>query len=358
MFRVVQWATGSMGRTALRRIIDHPDLELVGVHVYDPRKAGRDAGDLVRRPATGVLASSRIEDIIALRPDVVIHAPRLSEPYELQNAEVLRLLQAGINVISTAGFHHPDAHGPAYAGPLREACRVGGSTLAGLGLNPGFIVERIAVALTGMCAQLSSIACHEIADASSMPAAEFVFGMMGFGSDPAVRDITRGPLARLYEELFGEVFHAVADALGTRLERLLPEHALSLAPNDITIRAGTIRAGTVSATEWRWRGEFADGRCMLYSVLWTADPGAHGAKPHSAAQWRLELSGRPNIHVTIVIEDPDPGAPHMRAATDATVAIALRAIPDVCAAPAGFYRVPVSGAFRERFAEDVGVAKR
>jgi len=62
--------------------------------------------------------------------------------------------------------------------------------------------------------------------------------------------------------------------------------------------------------------------------------------------------------VTIVIEDPDPGAPHMRAATDATVAIALRAIPDVCAAPAGFYRVPVSGAFRERFAEDVGVAKR
>ncbi len=101
-FRVVQWATGSMGRTALRRIIDHPDLELVGVYVYDEKKAGRDAGELVRRPPTGVRASHRIEDIIALRPDVVIHAPRLSEPYELQNAEVLRLLGAGINVISIA----------------------------------------------------------------------------------------------------------------------------------------------------------------------------------------------------------------------------------------------------------------
>ncbi len=349
MFRVVQWATGSMGRTALRRILDHPDLELVGVHVYDPRKAGRDAGELVRRPATGVLASSRIEDIIALRPDVVIHAPRLSEPYELQNVEVLQLLRAGINVISTAGFHHPDAHGPAYAAPLREACRLGQSTLAGLGLNPGFIVERIAVALTGMCAQLTSITCHEIADASSMPAAEFVFGIMGFGSDPAVRDITHGPLARLYEDLFGEVFHAVADALGTRLERLVPEHRLTLAAEDLTIRAGVIRAGTVAATEWRWRGEFADGRCMLYSVLWTADPARHGAAKRNAAQWRLEIGGRPNIHVTIAIEDPDPAAPHMRAATDATVAIALRAIPDVCAAAAGFYRVPVSGVFRERF---------
>jgi len=348
MYRVVQWATGSMGRTALRRIIDHPDLELVGVYVYDDKKVGRDAGELARRPVTGVRASNRIEDILALRPDVVIHAPRLSEPYERQNAEVLRLLGAGINVISTAGFHHPDSHGPAYAAPLREACRLGGSTLAGLGLNPGFIVERIAVALTGMSAELRSISCEEIADASSMPAPEFVFGIMGFGSDPSVRDITRGPLAQLFEELFSEVFHGVADALGTQVARLLPEHRVTLAPADLTVRAGVIPAGTVAATEWRWRGEFVDGRCMRYSVIWTADPGWHGGRRHNAAQWRLEISGRPNIHVTIAIEDPDPAAPHMRAATDATVAIALRAIPEVCAAPAGFYHVPVSGAFNDR----------
>src|SRR6185312_8648608 len=54
MYRVVQWATGSMGRTALRRVIDHPDLELVGVYVYDPRKVGVDAGEIARRPPTGV----------------------------------------------------------------------------------------------------------------------------------------------------------------------------------------------------------------------------------------------------------------------------------------------------------------
>ena len=46
MFRVVQWATGAMGRTALRRIIDHPDLELAGVYVYGAAKAGLDAGRL------------------------------------------------------------------------------------------------------------------------------------------------------------------------------------------------------------------------------------------------------------------------------------------------------------------------
>jgi len=337
-----------MGRTALRRIIDHPDLELVGVYVYDQNKVGRDAGELARRPDTGVRATNRIEDVIALRPDVVIHTPRLSEPYEFQNLQVIRLLEAGINVISTAGFHYPSGHSAAYAGPLRMACERGGSTLAGLGLNPGFIAERLGVMLTGMCAELLSIACYEVADASSMPSPEFVFGIMGFGSDPADCDITRGRLAKLYEQLFGEVFHAVAAALGTRVARLLPEHRVTLAPADIAIRSGVIRLGTVAATEWRWRGEFADGRFMIHSVVWTADPNWHGVARRSAAQWRIEIDGRPNVRASIAIEDPDPAAPHMRAATDATIAIALRAIPEVCAAPAGFHAAPAVGAFRDR----------
>jgi hypothetical protein len=346
MYRVVQWATGSMGRSALRRVIEHPDLELVGVHVYDPRKVGVDAGDIARRPPTGVKATNRLEDVIALQPDVVLHMSRITQPYDAQNAEVAALLAAGIDVISTAGFHHPACHGAAYAGPLLEACRRGGSTLAGLGLNPGFMAERVATMLTGMCAKLDSVACFELADASSMPAPEFVFGLMGFGADPAVRDVTREPIATMYADLFMEVFHAVADQLGTRVVRLDPEHATTLAPRDLPIRAGTVPKGTVAATEWRWRGVLENGIELVHSVTWTADPTLHGAGGRDAAAWRIEIRGRPNVRVQIAIEDPDPAAPHMRAAVDATVAIALRAIPDVCAAAPGFFAYPGLAPFR------------
>lgn len=349
-YRVVQWATGSMGRTALRRIIDHPDLELVGVYVYDRSKVGKDAGELARRPATGVRATDRIEDIVALSPDVVIHTPRLTDPYAAQNGPVIQLLAAGIDVISTAGFHHPACHGPAYAGPLRAACEQGGSTLAGLGLNPGFVAERLAVTLTGMCAELASISCYELADASAMPSPEFVFGLMGFGSRPDERDVTQGRLATLYGELFSEVFHAVAEQLGTSVARLAPEHRVTLAPRDIEIRAGRIPKGTVAATEWRWRAELADGRSVLHSVTWTSDPALHGQDGKLSAAWRLEIDGRPRVLATLSIEDPDPNAPHMRAACDATIALALRAIPDVCAAPPGFFSylavAPFAGRFR------------
>lgn len=340
MYRVVQWATGSMGRTALRRVIDHPDLELAGVYVYDPRKVGVDAGEIARRAPTGVRATNKIEDIIALEPDVVLHMSRITLPYEQQNADVAALLAAGIDVISTAGFHHPACHGLAYAGPLLEACKRGGSTLAGVGLNPGFMAERVATLLTGLCAQLQSVGCYEVADASSMPAPEFVFGLMGFGADPAQRDVTTEPIAAMYGELFMEVLHAVADTLGSRVASLVPEHTVTLAPREIRIRAGAIPQGTVAATQWRWRARLESGVELLHSVTWTADPGLHGASKREAAAWRIEIGGRPNVKATIALEDPDPAAPHMRAAVDATVAIVLQAIPAVCGAEPGFHAVP------------------
>jgi 2,4-diaminopentanoate dehydrogenase len=171
---------------------------------------------------------------------------------------------------------------------------------------------------------------------------------MGFGADPAKRDVTREPIAEMYGQLFMEVFHAVADALGTRVVSIEPEHATTLAPHDIKIRAGTIQRGAVAATTWRWRARLDSGTEVVHAVTWTAEPALHGSKGREAAAWQIEIRGRPNVQVTIAVEDPDPAAPHMRAAVDATVAVALQSIPAVHAAPAGFYTVPAFTPYRAR----------
>ena len=44
-YRVIQWATGNVGRAAVEGVLAHPDLELVGAYVYSDAKAGRDVGD-------------------------------------------------------------------------------------------------------------------------------------------------------------------------------------------------------------------------------------------------------------------------------------------------------------------------
>src|SRR3954451_12606027 len=64
--RVVQGETGTVGAGAMRGVISHPELELVGVRVYSEAKAGKDAGELCGLPPTGVIATRDIDAILAL----------------------------------------------------------------------------------------------------------------------------------------------------------------------------------------------------------------------------------------------------------------------------------------------------
>lgn len=332
-----------MGRTALRRTLDDPSLTLAGVYVYSAAKSGKDAGDLVRRPPTGILATADRAAILATEADVVIHTPRITLPYDALVPDVEALLRSGKNVISTAGFHWPSTHGDAYADRLRDAALAGGVTLAGVGVNPGMIVERIALAATAMCVDLQHIHVSETVDASGMASAAFVFDLMGLGSDPQLNDIRQGPLATLYTTLFSEVLHFAGHTMRTTVTAIEPDHRLTLAPRDIVIPAGTIRQGTTAATEWRWTARYANGVAFTLAILWTADPSLHG---EGKGHWDIRLEGRPNIHMTLDITEADPAVPPSRALTDATMAVAINAIPAIVAAPPGLFAFMPPAAWR------------
>jgi hypothetical protein len=334
-----------MGRTALRRIIDADDLELAGVYVYGSKKAGTDAGALAKRGDTGILATNDRDAIIATQADVVVHCPRITLPYDALVDDVVALLESGKNVVSIAGFHWPDAQGDAYAARLRDAALRGGVTLAGVGVNPGMVVERIALAASAMSHDLDRMSVFETVDASAMESPEFVFGLMGLGSDPEEKDIREGPLATLYSTLFSEVLHFFAAQLGGSVTRIDPDHRLTLAPHDIETKAGAIAKGTVAATEWRWTAYTDQGPQLLLSILWTADTSLHG--DDRQGHWTIRLDGRPNIRMTLDIEEPDPAKPPSRALTDATVAVAINAIPHVVAAPPGLFAFQPPAAWRK-----------
>jgi len=54
IWRVVQWATGNVGSRALRMVIEHPRMELVGLWVSSANKVGKDAGELCGLAETGI----------------------------------------------------------------------------------------------------------------------------------------------------------------------------------------------------------------------------------------------------------------------------------------------------------------
>src|SRR5437879_2202514 len=101
-YRVVQWSTGNVGRHALRCIIGHPDLELVGVWVHGDDKVGKDAGELCGLGPVGVVATNDADELIALKADCVSYmATGDLRPHEAVE-DMCRILESGSNVVSTS----------------------------------------------------------------------------------------------------------------------------------------------------------------------------------------------------------------------------------------------------------------
>ncbi len=100
--KVVVWGTGNVGRPALRAVVAHAELDLVGVVVSSPEKVGKDAGELCGLPATGVRAVDSFEAAAQGGVDAVVYAASGDfRPMEDLD-DVERCLRAGASVVTTS----------------------------------------------------------------------------------------------------------------------------------------------------------------------------------------------------------------------------------------------------------------
>lgn len=349
-FRVVQWATGGMGRNCLRAIIDHPAMELAGVYVYSDAKAGRDAGELARRAETGIVATNDARRILDLDADVVIHASRIVPPYGSHDAEIIPLLESGKNVISLNGYSHARHWKGRRLEALEAACRKGGTTLMNAGLNPGYIGEQIAVVASGVCTVIDHLEITECASCVPVRNAAYVFEALGFGADPASVDPNRpdyGPAASL-NGMYEEVLAAMARHLGMPLERVETAHRAFPATKTLHVAAGTVQEGTIGHFNWRWNGYVRGELRLTMSIHWYMET-THLGEEHPPL-WRVHLQGQPGIRMTLDFEkrarDTSPTSPEQIAVAGTVI----NAIPVVCAAEPGLLLRPFATPYDDALA--------
>jgi hypothetical protein len=325
-YRVVQWATGNIGSRALRSVIEHPTLELAGVWVHAPDKAGRDAGDLCGLDATGVAATNDIEDVVALGAHCVLYMPRA-----LDADEVCRLLASGANVVTTRGeFHHPPSMDPALRERIEAACAHGGTSIHSTGSSPGFITEAVPLVLSSIQRRLDQLTIDEFADLSRRPSPDLLFTIMGFGRAPAAFDEGRLSHGRTS---FGPSLRLVAETLGLPLDDIEASGEVALAARTVEIAAGTLEAGTVAAQRLTVAG-MRDGRPLLrFRAHWYCTTELDPAWDLSATGWRVTVEGDAPLDVdlrfSVPIErmgDVSPGYTAHRA---------VNAVPVVCGAAPG-----------------------
>jgi 4-hydroxy-tetrahydrodipicolinate reductase len=325
-WRVVQWATGNIGTRALRAVVEHPGMELAGVYVHSPAKAGRDAGELCGLGPIGVPATDDPDAIVALGADCVLYMPRALDP-----AVVCRLLAGGTNVVTTRGeFHHPASMDPALRERVEAACGQGGASIHSTGSSPGFITEAVPLVLTSIQRRLDGLTIDEYADLSRRDSPALLFEIMGFGKPPAAFDERRLSHGRTS---FGPSLRLLAEALALPLDDIEAGGEVATAARTVDIAAGTLEAGTVAAQRLTVAG-MRDGRPLLrFRASWYCTTDLDPAWDVRPTGWHIDVEGDAPLDVDlrfpVPIErmgDVSPGYTAHRA---------VNAVPVVCAAAPG-----------------------
>ena len=325
--RVIQWATGNIGTRALRAVIEHPDLELVGLLVNDPAKAGRDAGELCGVAPVGIAATNSVDEIVALGADCVLYMRQGTDI-----AELCRLLASGKNVVTTRGdFHHPASMDPAARVQIEAACAVGGTSIHSTGSSPGFITEALAFPLLSLSRRLDCLTIDEFANMESRNSPDLLFNVMGYGVPLAAFDPRK---VEYVKHDFAASLAQVADAAGITIDDWQAFGENSAARNRIGIAAGTIEAGTVAAQRITITG-VKDGQARLrFRANWYVSRDiVDSAWELRESGWRVQVTGDTPLDVSITF----PVAPeHYAAFTPGLTAHrAVNAIQAVCAAAPG-----------------------
>lgn len=335
--KVVQWTSGGVARQCVRAILAHPELELVGMYAFSADKAGRDAGELVGLPPLGILATSDIDALIALKPDCVSYSPLYPDVDHL-----VRLLEAGINVVTTSNFltgwaleNRPDKYGPDARGRLQRAAEKGRATIFGTGMNPGHI-NYLAGVLSAHCHAVEHIRVTESVDVTAF-AGDANMDEIGLGlpaGDPGHAD-------RIREEtrVFGDGLELMAQMLGATLDEIRCTVKFAHATADIDAPGRFIAKGAVAAVKVSWEG-WVGGKPLLENLqVWAV--GEQIDPPWKTDHgYLIDIKGDPSIHNRMI---PIP-AGDLRSLTPAqmnAVGMCITGLPSinailaVCAAAPG-----------------------
>jgi len=329
-YRVIQWATGNVGRAAVQGILSHPQLALVGAWVHSAEKAGRDVGEICGLGRVGVTTTNDVAAILAMEADCVLYSPLLP-----QQDEVVQLLESGKNVVTPVGWFYP-FRTPGVA-ELEAACRKGGVSLHGTGIHPGGITELLPLTVSALCRNVRHVRAEEFSDIRTYRAELVVREVMLFGKPP--QEAKASPMLDLLGFGFGQSIDMLAAALGMALDdHKAAHHEMAVATAPIETPVGIIEPGTVAAQRFSWQGLVRGEPVVTVRVNWLMGE-EHLDPPWSIGgeRFEVEVQGDPSVHVTFRGLQP----PYESADLDrnpgivATAMHCVNSIPYVCEAPAG-----------------------
>ena len=335
-YRVIQWSTGNVGRYALRGIINHPDLVLVGLWAHSKEKAGMDAGEIAGLAPIGVKATNDADELLAMRADVVSY----NSTGDLRPVEaiedIVKILDSGKNVVSTSlvPLVYPPSAPKEMVDPLQEACIRNGVSMFTSGIDPGVANDLLPLVLTGLCERIDHIRVMEILDYATYDQPEVLFGTMGFAHplDHTPILLVPGVLSLAWRC----VVEVIAAGIGVQLEDVREVVVEKVAASEsFQVPSGTVEKDTMAGLRFEVQG-IVDGQPKIvveHVTRLRPDIAPHWPQPPGKGGYRVQITGSPSINVSLELEGD--GGDENSGGLIVTAMRLLNAIPAVVEAPPG-----------------------
>jgi 2,4-diaminopentanoate dehydrogenase len=314
--RAIHYGIGPIGAEIVRVVAGRDGIVSVGAVDIDPAKVGRDLGDVAGlRQSLGVPvrddAAVLFREVAA---DVVFHTT--SSYLESVLPQLEAIVDAGLNVVSTCEeLAHPYAQHRDLATALDERCHARGVTVLGAGINPGFVMDTLALVMSGVCQNVTAVRCQRVVNASGRR--QPLQAKIGSGLTPAAfQELVAAKKVRhvgLYESVV-----LIAEGLGWTLDDVTETTAPVLAEERVVTDYFDVAPGNVVGVNQVGRGIVGGREAITLSLQMYL-----GAQEPQDA---IQIAGTPNVDLVL------RGGTHGDRATTALVVNAARR---VVAAPPG-----------------------
>lgn len=321
--KVIQWGLGAMGNGMARLLMAKEGIHITGAFDQDPQKIGRDLGEFLGGESSGVTISAPpiAAEGWGLNADADLVIIATSSFTKEVFPQIRLAVEKGLNVISIAEeMAFPAAQEPDLAAEMDVLAKTHGVTVLGTGINPGFVLDTLILALTGPCLEVQSIKASRINDLS--PFGPTVMRTQGVGT--TVEEFKQGlATGEIVGHVgFQESINLIAKALGWELDRI--EEARSPIISNVyrETQYVQVQPGQVAGCRHTAIG-YVNGEPKIELIhpqqvlpyLEGVDTGDY-----------IDITGRPDIHMAIKPEIPGGLG---------TMAMAVNMIPQVIAARPG-----------------------
>lgn len=164
--RVILFGLGPIGAECARVLAKRPDYQFVGAVDLDPTKVGKDISEILGlTEKTGVKVSDKVARVLAKDAELVVHA---TGSYLVKvRPQLEQIITAGKNIVSTCEeLANPWAQNSQLADELHKLAKRNKVTVVGTGINPGFAMDTLPVALTAVCQDVKHVRVKRVVDAS------------------------------------------------------------------------------------------------------------------------------------------------------------------------------------------------